>query len=109
MRLIGDPTVKHGFATRAVPPEEIGDVVPMRRAPRVGDMVAAEVLKVGKNKTLEVRSGVPMHLFEGDRIVGAFGHRYATDQYEGYVPEEPVEACDLLSVGGVASSARACP
>lgn len=93
--------VKHGFATRAVPFEEIGAVVPMTRAPCVGDMVVAEVLSVGKNKTLEVRSGVTMYLFEGDRIVGAFGHRYATDQYEGYVPEEPVEKCDLLSVGGV--------
>jgi hypothetical protein len=64
-------------------------------------MVVAEVLSVGKNKTLEVRSGVTMYLFEGDRIVGTFGHRYATDQYEGYVPEGPVEKCDLLSVGGV--------
>ena len=101
MKLFDDPTVKHGFATRAVPPAEMAGVVPMSRAPRIGDMVVAEVLSVGKNKTLEVRNGVTMYLFEGDRIVGAFGHRYATDQYEGYVPEGPVEKCDLLSVGGV--------
>lgn len=101
MELFDDPTVKHGFATRAVPPAEMAGVVPMSRAPRIGDMVMAEVLSIGKNKTLEARNGVTMYLFEGDRIVGAFGHRYATDQYEGYVPEGPVEKCDLLSVGGV--------
>lgn len=101
MKLFDDPTVKHGFATRAVPPAEMAGVVPMSRAPRVGDMVMAEVLSIGKNKTLEARNGVTMYLFEGDRIVGAFGHRYATDQYEGYVPDGPVERCDLLSVGGV--------
>jgi hypothetical protein len=33
--------------------------------------------------------------------VGAFGNRYATDQYEGYLPRRPVKECDLLSVGGV--------
>ncbi|MGH3148602.1 MAG: DUF1611 domain-containing protein [Rubrobacter sp.] len=76
-------------------------MVPMTQSPRIGDMVVAEILSVGKNKTLEVRSGVTMYLFEGDRIMGAFGNRYATDQYEGYVPEEPVDKCDLLSVGGV--------
>lgn len=101
MNLFDDPTVKHGFATRAVPSAEMAGVVPMSRPPRIGDMVMAEVLSVGKNKTLEVRDGVTMYLFEGDRIVGAFGHRYATDQYEGYIPEGPVEKCDLLSVGGV--------
>jgi hypothetical protein len=101
MNLFDDPTIKHGFAGRAVPLTEMVKVVPMSGAPQIGDMVLAEVLSVGKNKTLEVRSGVSMYLFEGDLIVGAFGHRYATDQYEGYVPEEPVEKCDLLSVGGV--------
>lgn len=101
MELFEDPTIKYGFASRAVPLTRMVEVVPMSRAPRIGDMVLAEILSIGKNKTLEVRSGVTMYLFEGDRIVGTFGHRYATDQYEGYVPEQPVEECDLLSVGGV--------
>jgi hypothetical protein len=93
--------VKLGFATRAVPPAEMAGLVPLSRAPRIGDLVLAEVLSVGKNKTLEVHAGVSMYLFPGDLIVGAFGNRYATDQFEGYVPEWPVKECDLLSVGGV--------
>jgi len=101
LELFDDPTIKCGYATRAVPLSEMAGLVPATHAPRVGDLVLAEVLNVGKNKTIEDRDGVTLHLFEGDRIMGSFGHRYATDQYEAYVPEEPVENCDMLSVGGV--------
>jgi len=63
--------------------------------------VLVEVLDLGRHNRMEVRTGLTMALFPGDHIVGAFGNRYATDQYEGYVPSQPVEECDLLSVGGV--------
>lgn len=101
MQLFDDPTLKHGYATRAVPLAEMTGLVAASRAPCIGDVVLAEVLSVGKNKTIEDRDGVTLYLFEGDRILGSFGHRYATDQYEAYVPEGPVERCDMLSVGGV--------
>ncbi len=102
MALIGNPnTKKYGFTVRTVPSTDMVGYVPMSRAPRVGDLVLAEVLTLGRHTKMEVRSGVTMHLFPGDLIVGAFGNRYATDQFEGYVPEGPVKECDLLSVGGV--------
>ncbi len=100
MQTFEDPTVKHGFATRAVPRGQMAGVTPVSGTdPRVGDLMLAEVLSVGKNKTIEDRDGRTMYLFPGDRVVGAFGNRYATDQYEGYVPKETVEFCDMLSVG----------
>jgi hypothetical protein len=101
MQLIDNPLIKYSFTTRAVPLEEMANVVPMSVPPRIGDLVLAEVQNLGRHTRMEVRSGVTMDLFPGDRIVGAFGNRYATDQYEGYLPTRPVEACDLLSVGGV--------
>jgi hypothetical protein len=101
MQLIDNPTIKYGFTTRAVPLEEMARVVPMYDPPRIGDLVLAEVQDLGRHTKMEIRTGVTMHLFPGDHIVGAFGNRYATDQYEGYVPTRPVEECDLLSVGGV--------
>jgi hypothetical protein len=101
MQLIDGPIIKYGFTTRAVPLEEMASVVPMYAPPRIGDLVLAEVQDLGRHYRMEVRTGVTMHLFPGDHIVGAFGNRYATDQYEGYVPTRPVEECDLLSVGGV--------
>lgn len=93
--------VKHAFTTRVVPLAEMGGIAPIGRAPRIGDLVAAEVLELGRNLRVETRSGVMLDVFPGDVIVGAFGARYATDQFEGYVPGEAVEVFDLLSVGGV--------
>jgi hypothetical protein len=98
---LDNANVKCGYATRAVPLERMARMVPMSGAPRIGDLVAGEVLSVGKNTRLEVRREVQLDLFPGDVVVGAFGNRYATDQFEGYVPQGPVEVCDLLSVGGV--------
>src|SRR5215217_5114349 len=101
MQLIDYPFIKYGFTTRAVPLEEMAKVVPMYAPPRFGDLLLAEVLNLGRHTKMEIRTGHTMALFPGDHIVGAFGNRYATDQYEGYVPTRPVEVCDLLSVGGV--------
>jgi hypothetical protein len=101
MQLPDNPNIKYSFTTRAVPLEEMARVTPMYAQPRIGDLVLAEVLDLGRHNRMEVRTGVTMYLFPGDHIVGAFGNRYATDQYEGYLPRRPVEVCDLLSVGGV--------
>lgn len=100
-RIVESPATKIGLATRMVPLGDISGVVPMDRAPRVGDLVLAEVVRVGKNKRLEVREGYAMDLFAGDYVIGSFGNRYATGQFEGYVPDGPVEECDLYSGGGV--------
>lgn len=93
--------MKYGYVTHAAPLDAMTSTAPLNLNPRIGDLVMAEVLKVGRNKRLESRTGVRHHLFEGDIIVGAFGNRYATDHFEGYVPREPVEVCDLLTSGGV--------
>jgi hypothetical protein len=74
---------------------------PMMQTPHIGDLVVAEVLSLGKHVAIEDRSGITTNIFPGDRIIGAFGNRYATDQYEGYVPTGLTNECDLLSVGGV--------
>ncbi len=95
------PYLKHSFATHRVPLNVMSSIAPLSGAPRIGDLVVADVLSIGKHTTIETRDGVTSSLFPGDRIVGVFGNRYATDQYEGYVPAQPVEECDLLSVGGV--------
>ncbi len=101
MQLTNDPTVKYSFATRAVPLKEMVGVVPLADAPRAGDLVLTEVMGIGRHKTIEDHTDRTMYIFPGDRLVTTFGDRYATDQYEGYVPEGPVEVCDLLSVAGV--------
>src|SRR3954447_10951962 len=101
MQLPDNPLIKYGFTTRAVPLEEMARVTPMYAQPHIGDLVLAEVQDLGRHNRMEVCTGVTMDLFPGDHIVGAFGNRYATDEYEGYLPTRPVKECDLLSVGGV--------
>lgn len=101
VQALNDPRVKFSFATRAVPREAATGLVPLTRPPRVGELAVAEVIEVGRNTSLETRSGVSSYLFPGDTIVGVFGNRYATDQYEGYVPTEPAVECDLMSAGGL--------
>ncbi len=101
MQMIDVQRFKHGFATHAVPTSAIVGITAPSRPPRAGDLVAAEVVSVGKHTTIEHRSGVTFSLFPGDHIIGAFGNRYATDQFEGYVPTQTPEMFDLLSIGGV--------
>lgn len=99
--LIDHAVVKHAFTTHTIPLRSMSGTVPMSRPPAIGDLVLAEVLTLGHHRRIEQRTGLMAHIFPGDLIIGAFGNRYATDQYEGYVPTEPVEECDILSVGGV--------
>jgi hypothetical protein len=93
--------LKLSYATRLVPPAAMAAQVPLAHRPQLGQLVLARVEKLGRNTSLENQHGVPMPLFPGDQIVGVFGHRYATHQYEGYVPTRAVNRCDLLSGGGV--------
>jgi hypothetical protein len=101
MQRLDHSIIKHGFTTHAVPFEAMAGYTPFTQAPRLGDLVLAEVLSTGKHTTIEGRTGATMNIFPGDWIMGAFGNRYATDQFEGYVPDQPVEVCDMLSVAGV--------
>ena len=104
MKLLDHANLRYSLTTRAVPLEAmVGLVAPVQK-PRVGQLIVAEVLKVGKNSTLEDRTGLSAPIFPGNRIVGAFGNRYATQQFEGYVPTRPVRRCELLSIGGVCGS-----
>ncbi|GAB4425408.1 MAG: DUF1611 domain-containing protein [Chloroflexi bacterium OHK40] len=98
--------VKRTFTTHRVPAAALGWYTPVAQPPAIGDLLVAEVLSLGKHSSIEDCSGLTLSIFPGDQIVGAFGNRYATDQYEGYVPEVPVTECDMLSIGGVCGEVR---
>ena len=69
--------------------------------PKQGDVAIFEVLSLGKHYTLQSESKRMMTIVEGDLIMAAFANRYATEQFEGYVPEKPTEILDILGGGGV--------
>lgn len=101
MRILDHEALKHTFTTHSIPIAAMTGVTLLTRAPRIGDLVVAEIKTLGKHTSIETREGVRENIFPGDQIVAAFGNRYATDQFEGYVPDGPVAVCDLLSIGGV--------
>jgi hypothetical protein len=71
----------------------------LAREPRLGDLVAARVVSLNAHDSLENIKGRHVRLYPGDVLVGAFGNRYATDYYEGYLPTGT--AAHLLTAGGV--------
>lgn len=68
--------------------------------PRLGDVAIFEIVEIGKHTTIQSPSKRNVYLLEGDQIMAAFGNRYATEQYEGYIPEFPTEDLEILGAGG---------
>jgi hypothetical protein len=90
---------KWGYVTRRV--NDRGSTVPggSVREPRLGDLVVATVVSLGEHDHLEDVHGRRVRLYSGDIVVGAYGNRYATDFYEGYLPTGP--NVHLLTAGGL--------
>jgi hypothetical protein len=87
-------------ALRRVPLQQMKLLVPRSGEPVTGDVVVAQIERIGKNARVELPSGRPRTLHVGDRIAAVFGNRYATNQFEGYARAEG-NACDMLSMGGL--------
>ena len=93
-------SVRVPYALRRVPQENLSTLLPCAESPQPGDIALAKVEKIGRNTNLELPSGRRCSLFVGDLMVGVFGNRYATMQFEGYARTDG-ERCDLLSMAGV--------
>jgi hypothetical protein len=91
-------TAKFSYVTRGLGAREL-TVTHARRRPAQGDLVVARVESMGQHEALEDRWGRRTRLYRGDLVVGAYGNRYATDFYEGYVPTGV--RTHLLTAGGV--------
>ncbi|MDC8005273.1 hypothetical protein POV27_14520 [Aureisphaera galaxeae] len=68
--------------------------------PKAGDVAIFKVLEIGKHNSVQGVNGNNCYLFPGDYVMAAFGNRYATDQFEGYVPTEYHEEYHILGKGG---------
>lgn len=97
--------IKRSFACSAIHYHQIETKSKLYYIPRAGDVALFRVASPQGNYIIGP-GGVQHQLFEGDEVLAAFGARYATNQYEGYVPTGPVSACQLLGRGGVAGWVR---
>lgn len=74
--------------------------------PADGDVALFEVLTIGKHKSIQSETKRIVAIFEGDIIMAAFANRYATSQFEGYVPDVPTQELDILGAGGAIGLVR---
>lgn len=95
---------KRAYSTRRVPRSAIKTLITGGVTPKAGDLVLAQVVKLGSHTKLELPSGRRAAMNPGDEIIVAYGDRYAPDQYESYVPDD-LGACHLAAAGGIASRA----
>lgn len=73
--------------------------------PTHGDIVLAEITKVGYHQLLELTDGRKARLYVGDEVLVAYGARYAPDHFEAELPDD-LGACDLVAAGGVLGKVR---
>ena len=95
---------KFSFVTRGVGERPLS-LSPVRGRPVQGDLVVARIVALGQHAALEDRHGRRVRLYPDDLVVGAYGNRYATDFYEGYVPNGGPDT-HLLTAGGVIGTVR---
>ncbi|MEE4379686.1 MAG: DUF1611 domain-containing protein [Candidatus Competibacteraceae bacterium] len=94
--------VKRSFTTRRVAEKDMVTLLSDPYPPRVGDLILARVENISQHRRVQLHSGRPAALYEGDEIMVAYGNRYAPDQFEAELPET-MECCHLVAAGGVAS------
>ncbi len=68
--------------------------------PVAGDLAVFKVIELGKHESIQGENENNTYIFPGDYIMAAFGNRYATGQFEGYVPNGYYNEYHLLGKGG---------
>lgn len=99
---------RFSFATRRVRPAIVKTLLARDVCPAAGDLVLAAVTRLGQHRNLQLPDGRRANLFTGDKIVLAYGARYAPDQYEARVPRG-LGPCHLIAGGGLAGEALSWP
>lgn len=92
--------IKSTYITRGITSYRISTDLVQTHSPVAGDVGIFEVISLGKHKRLQADDRRLRYIYPGDRILAAFGDRYASAQFEGYVPKGPQEEYHILGAGG---------
>jgi hypothetical protein len=92
---------KWSFTTRRVRRADAARLLGNPEAAKAGDLLLAEVTRIGNHKRLQLADGRYSPLWPGDRVVVACADRYAVDQFHG-LAESSEDGADLLAGGGIA-------
>jgi hypothetical protein len=92
--------IKKSYICAGIPVDDISTDLISYYIPKVGDVAIFEVVKIGKHTNIQSEDKRLVTIVPGDWIMAAFGTRYATEQFEGYVPETCQEIFHILGAGG---------
>lgn len=93
---------KQSFVTRRVEQDSMSTLIKGPIRPRTGDLALAQVERIHFQRRLELTNGRKATLEPGDKIIVAYGDRYATDQFEAEIPLD-LGTTNLVATGGIAS------
>ena len=92
--------IKKTYICSGVDEYTINESIKESYIPQVGDVAVFEVLTIGKHTNVQSDDRRNSKIMPGDKIMATFGTRYATDQFEGYVPTTIEEVYHILGAGG---------
>ncbi len=92
--------IKKTYICSAVKNYTVDDSKTLSHLPVAGDVAIFEVLSIGKHTQIQGEEIRNVKIIPGDLIMAAFGTRYATEQFEGYLPEQPENEYHILGAGG---------
>ncbi len=95
-------SIKKSLICREVKSFRLDQSIIRQYQPTIGDVAVFRVKRIGKHNAIQGQRGSNKYIFPGDRIMLAFGNRYASEQFEGYIPEQPQEVYHILGKGGCA-------
>ena len=98
-------TIKKSNICKHVNHYQINTKIAKSHQPIAGDVAIFEVVSIGSLNAVQDFEGRNCYIFPGDHIMLAFGNRYASNQFEGYVPEGYHPEYDFIGKGGVAGIA----
>lgn len=74
--------------------------------PKAGDVAIFEVGEIGRHRNIQSIDKRNIPIMPGDLLIATFADRYATSQFEGYVPSEVMTTVHILSAGGAIGIVR---
>jgi hypothetical protein len=101
-----EKTIKCAYICKGVQDFQIESCPPANYTPQDGDVAVFEVIKIGKHKTIQSHTKRNVTIIPGDYFLATFGSRYATAQFEGYLPESINGELHILGAGGTVGIIR---
>ena len=93
-------TLKKAIIAQGIDAYRLDKSIRTTHQPKAGDLAVFKVLEIGKHDAIQGANGNNTYIFPGDHILAAFGNRYATEQFEGYVPSQFKKEFHILGKGG---------